>query len=485
MSRLDHVHVVDMVFHWARIDPHRPAIVLPELVTTFAGLADAVDSISNRIDQLGLDPREPVATAIGNPALSIAMVFALLRSGFSAVPANLRLIKHLQPSGIRNLIYDVEGFVASGGRNIRFDNSWLPAASSTSTSRAYRHRPVGDVATILFTSGTTGLPKKFVQTRQGLDAHVVSCPVANAVQRSVLIVPGLASSLGFNHTCAVLHSGKTVCYAPGQEALLYLVGLHRVDTMVASPHQALGLAALRELQPQWPVDSLQTIMMGGAGIGREGVRRIRAALCRNVVNIYGSTEAGSAAVTPLDLVEGIAGAVGVVAPWAEVEIVDNAGNPVPNGRDGIIRYRTPRFLANVSPKNGPVTDQWFYPGDVGRLTDDGILCLAGRISDVINIGGVKMSARHVEEILQSMEEVREAAACGVEDAAGMEQLWVALVTKGPVDNEALKAKARAHPDIGENLSELFVLPELPRGDLGKVQKPRLKELLLGLRKGQA
>ena len=48
-----------------------------------------------------------------------------------------------------------------------------------------------------------------------------------------------------------------------------------------------------------------------------------------------------------------------------------------------------------------------------------------------------------------------------------------------------KAKVQAHPDVGENLSELFVLPELPRGDLGKVQKPRLKELLLGLRKGPA
>src|SRR5690349_19629744 len=53
LSRFDRMHVVDMVFHWARIDPHRPAIILPELVTTYAGLADAVDSISRRIDQLG------------------------------------------------------------------------------------------------------------------------------------------------------------------------------------------------------------------------------------------------------------------------------------------------------------------------------------------------------------------------------------------------------------------------------------------------
>jgi acyl-coenzyme A synthetase/AMP-(fatty) acid ligase len=132
-----------------------------------------------------------------------------------------------------------------------------------------------------------------------------------------------------------------------------------------------------------------------------------------------------------------------------------------------------------------MADQWFYPGDMGYLTDNGILCLAGRISDIINIGGVKLSALHIEEIVEAMEEVREAAACGIQDAAGMEQLWVAVVPNGTVDGEVLKAKVQAHPDVGGNLSELFVLPDLPRGDLGKVQKPKLKEILLGLRREQA
>ena len=109
-----------------------------------------------------------------------------------------------------------------------------------------------------------------------------------------------------------------------------------------------------------------------------------------------------------------------------------------------------------------------------------MLCLTGRTSDIINIGGVKVSARRIEELLETMEEVREAATCGIADAAGMERLWVAVVPNGPVDAAALKAKAQAHPDIGNNLGELFVVPELPRGELGKVQKPRLKELLLGL-----
>jgi acyl-coenzyme A synthetase/AMP-(fatty) acid ligase len=267
--------------------------------------------------------------------------------------------------------------------------------------------------------------------------------------------------------------------------MLHLIGLFRIDTMVASPRQALRLAEIKESMPELPVDSLRTIIMGGATIARERIQRIRTTLCPTVINSYSSTEGGTAALAPVDLIEGIAGAVGFVAPWAEVEIVDEAGTPLSNDRDGIIRYRTPRFLGNVSPAGAPIADRWYYPGDTGYLTDDGMLCLTGRTSDIINIGASKVSARRVEEAFETMEEVREAAVCGVTDAAGVERLWVAVVANGPLDSAALKVKAQAHPDVGENLSELFVLSELPRSDLGKVQKPKLKELLLGLHNGHA
>jgi acyl-coenzyme A synthetase/AMP-(fatty) acid ligase len=262
--------------------------------------------------------------------------------------------------------------------------------------------------------------------------------------------------------------------------MLQLISLFQIDMMVASPQQALGLAAIKESNPDLPVDSLQTILITGARIGREGIRRIRTALCRNVINEYASTEAGLVATAPFDLIDGIAGAAGFIAPWAELQIVNEAGDSLPDGQDGTIRYRTPQFLGNVLPKGGPVTEHWFYPGDVGCVTATGILCLTGRTSDLINIGGVKISTKKIEEVFEQMEEVREAAACGVDDSVGVERLWVAVVANGPIDVAALKARVQAHPDIGANVSELFVLPELPRGDSGKIQKPRLKEILLDL-----
>jgi acyl-CoA synthetase (AMP-forming)/AMP-acid ligase II len=374
------MHVVDMIYHWARIDPHRSAIVLPELVTTFGGLAEAIDSISNRIDQLGLDPREPVATAIANPALALAVLFALQASGFGVVPADRGLIKHLQPNGIKNLIYDVEGFVASGGRNIRFDKSWLPATSPISVSRPFRRRSVGNADVIFLEPGESGLPRTIVQSSGALEERMALRSTAHLVRTSVLIVPRPASAFGFSRTCELLHFGKTVCFAPTPEAMLALIGLFQIDTLVGLPRQVSELATLKESKPELPVDSLCSIILSSStSIGGEGIRRIQALLCRSVFNEYAPAEGGLAAYAPLDRIEGIAGAVGFVAPWVEVEVVDDAGCSVPAGRDGVIRYRTERPSFSAADfENDAVTDQWFYPGDRGHLTDAGVLCLARR-----------------------------------------------------------------------------------------------------------
>ena len=71
------MNVVDMVFFWARTDPHRAAIIQPEMITTFRGLADAVESICERIDRLALDQREPIAVSLANPSFFIATAFAV------------------------------------------------------------------------------------------------------------------------------------------------------------------------------------------------------------------------------------------------------------------------------------------------------------------------------------------------------------------------------------------------------------------------
>ncbi len=474
--------IVDMIYYWARAVPHRPAIIQSDMVTSFQGLADAIESFGERIDRLNLDKREPVAVSVANPAFMLATVFALLRNGYNAAPVNARLYPHLAGAGIRNLIYDTTGLAVSGGRNIRFDMSWLPDAKQQDTQRAYRHRPAENAGLEFFTSGTTGLPKKVTQTAAALQQlleYPYSC--ASGAQQKILIMPGLTTSYGFNRVCEVFNAGKTVCLAPNSEAALALVDTFGVELIVASTVQALDLVDVKKRNPAYQLNSLQTVWFGGGRITSERIFDICTVLCRNCTHHYGSTEGGSVASAPFEVIADIPGAVGIVLPWVELEIVDESGGVLPAGSEGLIRYRTPRLLHNLEALGADhmpgVKDRWFYPGDVGSLTVGGVLCLAGRTSDVINRGGVKVSSTKIEEILEDLPEVNEAAACAVMGPSGLEEIWVAIVTDGPIDIEHIKRHLSDHDELGIAPDELFVVDELPRGELGKVQKHRLKELL--------
>jgi acyl-CoA synthetase (AMP-forming)/AMP-acid ligase II len=483
------MHVVDMIYHWARTVPHRPAIIQSEMVTTYQGLADAVEAIGERIERLNLKAAEPVAACIANPSFMLATIFALLRTGYSAAPISERLYPYLAGAGIRNLIYDTQGQVTSRGRNIRFDMSWLPVPKTATSGRSFRHRPIGDVSTMSFTSGTTGLPKLNILSKAAFEQRFY-CPLtncANGDHQKALIVPGIASGFGFNRACEMLFAGKAACFAPAYDAGLALIELFDIDAIVASPAQALGLAEVQETRTHYALSSLKTLRIGGAVISREMGRKLRSQLCREIILSYASTEAGTAACAPYDVIENIPNAVGFVVPDVELEIVDESDVPMPAGSEGIVRLRTPQLRLNGrlgTSADRSESGSWFYPGDIGTLDENRMLCITGRTSDVINSGGVKVSGNKIEELLRGVPEIIDAAACGVTGASGMEEIWIALVTKGPVDHDEVRSLLKDNKEVGLAPREVFNLEEIPRGDLGKVQKYRLKERLLALKRGE-
>ena len=477
-----------MVFFWARAEPHRLAIIQPEMVTSFQGLADAIESISDRMDRLGLDTAEPVAISIANPSYYLAAIFALFRCGFSVAPVNPRLYPHLRSVGIRNLIYDAHGQVLSGGRNVRFDMSWVSGATTTASERRYRERPAADGSMIFFTSGTTGLPKASVQAMVGLSERYSSpLTCANGDHTKVLIIPGLAGAFGFNRTCEVLYMGKTACFAPLGEAALTLISTFGIEVLLGSTQQMLSLADFHAKGTRYDLSSLKMLRVGGALLSPAAARRIKNNLCRNIVTSYASTEAGIVAMASYDAIAEIPGAVGFVSPYAELEIVDEESTVLPVGAEGRIRIRARQLVPNRGTGDSVQhpDDGWFYPGDIGRVSDQGMLCLTGRYSDVINCGGVKLSATRIEEIVEALPNIKEAAVCGVEGHLGLEEVWIAVVPQAPIDIPEIKRLLQEHDDVGVMVDEVFELKELPRTDLGKIQKYKLKEALRVLKSGEA
>src|SRR5579883_2724000 len=99
------MYLIDMIFYWAKTDPHRLALIQPELVTTYAALAEAIESSAAKIEQLQLDRGEPLGLSIANPSYLVAAVFAALRCGYSTALVRPALFPLLHTIGLRNLIY--------------------------------------------------------------------------------------------------------------------------------------------------------------------------------------------------------------------------------------------------------------------------------------------------------------------------------------------------------------------------------------------
>jgi acyl-coenzyme A synthetase/AMP-(fatty) acid ligase len=227
-----------------------------------------------------------------------------------------------------------------------------------------------------------------------------------------------------------------------------------------------------------PCPSLRTILSAGGLLSLSLIAEARAKLCSGIVILYGSTEAGGTAFATCDQLTAIEGAIGFVAPWAEVAIVSENGDPLPPGTNGIVRIRAPSTQGAPYPPgtdNPSFRDGWFYPGDLGRIGADGMMVLTGRTSEIINVGGQKLAPDTIEDVLCKHPAVKEAGAFGHFGEAGIEEISVAVVTSRPVADSVLIDWC-AERNIP--IRRVFVVETLPKTASGKIHRDLLKRQLL-------
>ncbi|MDE2380424.1 MAG: AMP-binding protein, partial [Bradyrhizobium sp.] len=175
----------------------------------------------------------------------------------------------------------------------------------------------------------------------------------------------------------------------------------------------------------------------------------------------------------------IEGAVGYVMPWATVETLDGTGRVLPQGQEGILRLRSTAQGRWEDIGDSATTDdgaRWFYPGDVGRVTSDGCLIITGRVSDLINIGGVKIAPERIEQVLLAHPKVMDAGVAGFVGADGLEEVRAAVVLREPADEAALIAFCTAR--LADGAPRLVrEVTEIPRNVGGKIVRERIRDLL--------
>jgi long-chain acyl-CoA synthetase len=345
----------------------------------------------------------------------------------------------------------------------------------------------GDVAVILYTSGTTGKPKGVMLTHRNLlsNAEAIIQLADLGPQDVLLSVLPLFHVFG-STVCMVapLLAGVPIVLMPkfDPRRLLPTIQQHKVTILAGVP--SMYALLLRTPLTGQDISSLRLCVSGGAALPGEILRTFKEKFGIPLIEGYGLTETSPAAV--FNPPKGVqkAGSIGLPIPGVEVQIHNSQDHPLPAGQIGEIAIRGPNVMKGYyhmpEATAQTIRSGWLYTGDLGYQDEDGYFFVVDRIKDVIIKGGLNVYPRELEEVLMAHPKIAEAAVVGIGDAVKGESIKACITPREGQQltrEEVIKyIRERVAPFKVPNIVEFYPMPAgLPKNGAGKVLKTELRQ----------
>lgn len=506
---MDHVpaSVLSLVDERARAVPDDVAILAPGRANaTYAAVAEDVRRVGGRLRANGIAQVDRVALVVENGpeaglaflAISSAAVCAPLNPSYRAAELefylrDLRARAVVVGAELETPAREVAGALGIDVLELRVDMT-RPAG------RFELHGPrdgFGDIteptpdaeALILHTSGTTARPKivplthrQLVASARNVSLHLGLGPRDRCLNIMPLFhIHGLVAGL-----LASLHAGSSVICAPGFHQVRFFEWLRELDptwtTAVPTMYQSILERARRD--PTLAAEHrLRFLRSSSAALPPSIMEALEQVLTVPVVESYGMTEAAhQMASNPLPPGVRKPGSVGLPA-GPEVAILDDEGGVLPAGMIGEVAVRGENVFAGYesSPEaNVQAFDGgWFRTGDQGRLDDDGYLHLTGRLKEIINRAGEKVSPAELDGVLLRHPAVAQAVTFGVPHARLGEEIAAAVVVRDEHSTDALELQDFVAQTVApfKVPRRIVFVDDIPKGATGKVQRLSLADQL--------
>lgn len=475
---------------------------------TYAGFRTLVLRTIARLNEFGIGRGDRVAIVLPNGP-EMATAFVATASAATAAPLNPgyradEFDFYMSDINTKALIVEegstspAVGVAEKRGITIitlKSDPAHGAGAFTLSTADTGREQPArpgpadsNDTALILHTSGTTSRPKIVPLTHGNVAASASNIAAAlnlTADDRALNIMPlfhihGLIAGV-----LAPLSRGGSIFCTPGFNALKFFSAMEEAAptwyTAVPTMHQAI-VGRANHNRETIARHKLRFIRSSSSSLPPQVITELEAAFGAPVVEAYGMTEAShQMASNPIGGVRK-PGTVGIAA-GPEVAIMDPEGNLLEAGEVGEIVIRGDNVTAgyeNNDKANGEAfTNNWFRTGDQGTIDADGYITITGRLKEIINRGGEKVSPREVDEVLMDHPAVLQVVTFAVPHDKLGEDVAAAVVLR-----EGQEATERELRDFaGERLAnykvprKILLLPEIPKGATGKLQRIGLAQKL--------
>ncbi|KAJ9164179.1 hypothetical protein P3X46_023785 [Hevea brasiliensis] len=508
---MDSLTLTRLLKHVAGDFPHGRAVsVSGKFDLTHSQLHELVERAASRLVSAGINPGDVVALTFPNTIEFVSMFLAVIRARATAAPLNSVYTTeefefYLSDSESKLLLTPQEGNAsaeaAASKLNIRHATVSLPGADSELVfslpesdviSLAGLANEPNDVALFLHTSGTTSRPKGVPLTQLNLASSVRNIMAVYKLTDSdstVIVLPlfhvhglvaGLLSSLGSGAAVALPAAGRFSASTFWKDMLKYKATWY---TAVPTIHQIILDRHFSNPEAVYP--KLRFIRSCSASLAPVVLARLEETFCAPVLEAYAMTEAThlmSSNPLPEDGPHK-SGSVGKPV-GQEMAILDENGEAQGANKSGEVCIRGPNvtkgYKNNTEANKVAFQFGWFHTGDLGYLDSDGYLHLVGRIKELINRGGEKISPVEVDVILLSHTDIAEAVAFGVPDDKYGEEINCAIIpTEGSnIDEAEVLRYCKENMAAFKVPKKVFITDSLPKTASGKVQRRIVAEHFL-------